>query len=92
MVIDFLPKLTTHRDFQDARRIQFCHLCGHTFVGSDLRIDDHIPPKSCFSKTDRSVPLELPTLVTCNHDYQLADEKIGQALSLKRGIVPIARN
>lgn len=87
-----MPTLTAHKDFQDARRIPFCYLCGHRFVDGDRKNDDHIPPKSCFAKTDRNVPLKLPTHVTCNHSYHLVDEKICQVLSLKRGVVPKARN
>ena len=87
-----MPTLATHKQFQDIRRLPFCYLCGCTFVQSDAKDRDHVPPKTCFAKTDRNVPLALPTHVSCNHSHHLTDEKIGQVISLKRGAVPGLRN
>lgn len=87
-----MASLTTHKEFQAARRLPFCYLCGKTFQDEDIKDGDHVPPKSCFAKADRNVPLELPTHVVCNHAHHLLDEKIGQVIGLKREHIPAVKD
>jgi hypothetical protein len=87
-----MVSLTTPKEFQAARRLSFCYLCGATFRDGDAKNGDHVPPKSCFAKSDRNVPLELPTHVSCNHAHHLVDEKLAQIIGLKREQVPAVRD
>ena len=87
-----MPSLTSHKHFQDALRLPFCYLCGRQLIDDEDVDRDHLPPKSCFSARDRSIPLKLPTHRSCNGGHNLIDEQIGQLVSLKHGRVPPARN
>ena len=75
------------KHFQAVQRLPFCYLCGQAFQPGDQTNRDHVPPKAVFAKVHR-VPLVLRTHVMCNGDHKLTDEKMGQLVGLRRGVVP----
>jgi len=83
-----MPSLKTHKQFQEIRFLPFCYLCGTSFIADGKTDGDHIPPETCFAKEDRNVPLKLQTHITCNGNYNLIDDQIGQLIALKWGRVP----
>lgn len=84
--------IQSHKDFQTLRRLPFCYLCGQSFLDTDVKDIDHLPPRACFHKSDRLNPLTLPTHKRCNHAENLSDEKIGQIVSLLFGYAPRSRD
>ena len=87
-----MPILTTHKQIQELRHLSFCYICGRTFGDNDGKNRDHVPPKSAFAKSDRNVPIALPTHIACNSKFKLIDEKIGQVIALKHGKAPSPKN
>jgi len=83
-----MPLLETHKQFEEVLKLLFCYWCGNPILPGEVRDRDHIPPRSCFAKVDRSIPLALPTHKICNAAHNLDDEKIGQIIGLKYGQVP----
>lgn len=82
MVVLIYPK-----DFQPVQRLPFCYLCGRGFAQDAATNRDHVPPKALFAKADR-MPLILRTHVTCNNDEKVVDERMGQLIGLRRGVMP----
>jgi len=84
-----VPRLHTHRDFQNVRHLPFCYLCGRDFLATDSVDWDHVPAKSAFNARDRSPPLKLKThRETCHAKWSHEDKKAGQLISLRRGQAP----
>lgn len=77
-----LPAILTQRAAKEAKRIQFCYLCGKKLL-RDHRNDDHVPPKALFSKDDRAKGpvLKLWTHPECNARCSAEDERTAQLLS-----------
>jgi hypothetical protein len=80
-----MPNLRVHKDFRAVRNLPFCYLCGRHFVANDESDQDHVPPKCTFNPRDRQTPLTLKTHKSCNENYSVADEKIGQLIAFRRG-------
>ena len=76
--------LIVHKDFQSARRLPFCYLCGRDFVDGDLVDGDHVPPKAVFNPRDRTPTLKLKTHKKCNAALSIDDKKIAQLIALHR--------
>lgn len=82
-----MVSLLTQRDLRSAQSLSFCYLCGRSFLPSDIKNRDHVPPETIFAKRDRE-PLWMPTHAACNRSFGLLDEKIGQLIALRYGRVP----
>ena len=87
-----VPSLTSHKQIADLRCLPFCYVCGREFQVTDQKNKDHIPPKAVFAKSDLNYPLVLPTHRECNSRNKVADEKIGQLISLRHGRYPSRAN
>jgi hypothetical protein len=87
-----MVQLVTQKQLRSVKKLPFCYACGNKFTEENRSTDDHIPPKSCFAKSDRTFPLQLPTHAHCNSSRNLTDEIIGQIISLKHGEPPSARD
>ena len=83
-----MPSILTQKELRDARRLDFCYLCGDRFEASSKRSSDHVPPKAIFAKEDRDPPLILPTHHKCNQERSGEDELIGQIVALLHGKCP----
>lgn len=83
-----MPSILTQKELRDARRLDFCYLCGDRFEASSKRSSDHVPPKAIFAKKDRDPPLILPTHHKCNQKRSGEDELIGQIVALLHGKYP----
>lgn len=79
-----MPRLLVHRDFQQARNLPFCYLCGREFVDGDDVDYDHVPPKATFNVLDRLRVLKLKTHRACNAAFSVDDKKVGQLIALRR--------
>lgn len=75
------------KHFQPLQRLSFCYLCGEPFDQAAKTNRDHVPPKALFAAADR-IPLILRTHVRCNNEHNLTDEKMGQLVGLRRGVIP----
>lgn len=87
-----MPSLSTQRELRSVSVLPFCYICGNYFTEGADTDGDHVPPKTCFDKRDRNIPLKLKTHRECNGKFNLIDEQIGQVISLKRGTIPPVRN
>ena len=85
-------KLEISFKFRAVQRLAFCYLCGKNVNSYDSKNRDHLSPTAAFDKNDRNPVLWLPTHYNCNWQHKLADEKIGQLISLKRHHVPVSNN
>lgn len=83
-----MPSIFTQKELQNARRLDFCYLCGERFEANTKQSRDHIPPKAIFAVEDRDPPLILPTHHKCNNDRSVEDEMIGQLVSVIHGKYP----
>lgn len=83
-----MAAVVLHRELQALQKLPFCYSCGMPFLPSDSKDRDHVPPKACFAITDRIRPLILPTHKACNGSYKVADERVGQFISLRHGRIP----
>ncbi len=80
-----MPNVFTARDLKAALKLPFCYICGDT-LNWEESTRDHVPPKGCFAQQDRMHnPVVLPTHSACNNSFNVADESLGQFLSLLRG-------
>lgn len=77
--------IRTQHDLKRAATIPFCYLCGRSLDDGDPVNRDHVPPKAIFHVNDRSSPLILRTHESCNSAQSVADEMIGQFLSVIYG-------
>lgn len=66
------------------RDLPFCHVCGQALTGPGATDHDHVPPQTCFDKSDRNPPLKLRTHVRCNNESKLNDEKVGELIAAQR--------
>jgi hypothetical protein len=80
--------LSNQKDFRAVQDLPFCYLCGKEFVPNDVTDRDHVPPKKLFAATDRQPALILKAHKACNSGQSHTDNKMGQLLKLKRGVVP----
>jgi hypothetical protein len=71
--------LNTLQQFQKLRGLGFCYLCGKPLSEGRTNLD-HVPPKNIFAVGDRTPPLKLPVHESCNSNWILDDEKMGQLL------------
>lgn len=76
--------VVSQRDLRAIRDLSFCHVCGLEIHSSDQTDHDHIPPQSCFDKSDRNPPLKLRAHVHCNNANKLNDEKVGELIAAQR--------
>ena len=84
-----MPSLIGQKQLKHLRKLPFCYICGKTFHHDDVRDRDHVPPRSCISKHDiMQSPLILPTHQACNGTFKVADERLGQFLSVLHGKIP----
>lgn len=83
-----MPNVFTARDLKAALKLPFCYICGDT-LNWEESTRDHVPPKGCFAQQDRMHnPVVLPTHSACNNSFKVADESLGQFLSLLHGKKP----
>jgi len=89
-VLKVTRQLLTQKDAQQARRVEFCYLCGESLVGvpREHRNGDHVPPQALFAVEDRNYPLIMPTHSSCNHAQKDDDEFLAQLLSLLHPVPP----
>jgi hypothetical protein len=87
-----MPAIVNHRHLQALSKLPFCYSCGEPFATVDLRTRDHVPPTACFAVEDRIRPLILPAHEQCNSSYKVADERVGQFISLLHRKVPSQKN
>jgi hypothetical protein len=81
-----MPSVISRRDLQAVQKLPFCYVCGKRFTANDQRNRDHVPSRSCISLKDRpQSPVILPVHVGCNNLFKIADERVGQFLSLLHG-------
>lgn len=83
-----MPSILTQKELRNARRLDFCYLCGKRLEASSKPSPDHVPPRSIFAKEDRDPPLILPTHHNCNQQRSVEDELIGQLVALLHGKYP----
>lgn len=63
----------------------FCYICAQDFESGAQITRDHVPPSILFAKSDRNVPLVLPTHQVCNHSQSADDEVIDHLVRMLRG-------
>jgi hypothetical protein len=80
--------LDTQKAMRSIRRLQFCYLCGNSFVRTEEQNSDHVPPSGLFAVADRNFPLILPTHRTCNARHSADDQVIGQLVGVIHGRKP----
>jgi len=83
-----MVSVVTPRQLRTLQKLPFCYSCGQSFLTGDHTDRDHVPPKACFAAEDRIRPLILPAHRSCNSGYMVADERVGQFISLRHGRVP----
>jgi hypothetical protein len=84
-----MPSLIGQKQLSHLRKLPFCYICGKVFHQVDIPNRDHVPPQSCISNIDKvQSPLILPTHQICNSAYKVADERLGQFLSVLHGKIP----
>lgn len=87
-----MPSLRTQSDLRPIQRLPFCYLCAQPITDDERRkklIDrEHLPPKACFAKPDRTPTLVLPTHRTCNNSHSDQDEVLGQLVATQHGTPP----
>lgn len=83
-----MPNVISSRDFKTILKLPFCYICGGA-LDWHQSTRDHVPPRGCFAQQDRMhTPLVLPTHLECNNGFKVADESLGQFLSLLHGKKP----
>lgn len=75
-------ELRTQKQFQAARRLGVCCICGKPFAPGEKRTRQHSPPKAIFAEIDRTPPLILPAHENCNGDQSPRDTVIGQLVAV----------
>jgi hypothetical protein len=85
-----MPTMVTARALKAIQKLPFCYICGGALRWEEAT-RDHVPPKGCFAQADRAHnPVILPAHLACNNGYKVADESVGQFLSLLHGKKPKA--
>ena len=79
-----MAAITSQRDLREVRDLPFCHVCGLSLSAHDDFNHDHVPPQTCFDKSDRNPPLKLRTHIACNNENKLNDEKVGELIAAQR--------
>jgi hypothetical protein len=81
--------IATDRALREVQKLPFCYACGEVFAATDERDRDHVPPKAGTALADRVVnQLILPSRKSCSSAYKIADERVGQFISLRHGRRP----
>jgi hypothetical protein len=84
-----MPSLIGQKQLQHIRKLPFCYICGQAFHHGDDCDRDHVPPRACISNHDKmQSPLILPAHQACNGKFKVADERVGQFLSVLHGKIP----
>lgn len=83
-----MPVLLTPKDFQEAKKLDFCYLCGESFDESNPATRDHVFARRIFDLSDREPSFILPGHGSCNNERSMQDETAKEFLGILRGKRP----